>query len=245
MKFLENDYNYYYEKQQKGIYLLLTIKGLNHQVNDGVGKRRILSNLKLELEQGECIALMGDSGCGKTTLLNLISGLEPLQQGELQVAGLSFDNASEAELSKLRKQSIGIIFQHFNLLSSLNVRDNIEFSARLAGHPDLALCQTLATELGINQLLDKLPATLSGGEMQRVAIARALAARPKLLLADEPTGDLDEKNSERVIEQLLNMTKLHQTTLLMVTHSERIARQMDKIYRLSDGQLERLSHEPG
>lgn len=224
--------------------MLLTIDGLNHQVSDGGVKRRVLSNLKLELEQGECIALMGDSGCGKTTLLNLIAGLEPLQQGEILVAGLSLMGASEAELSKLRKQRIGIIFQQFNLLSSLKVSDNIEFSARLAGRHDHALCQTLATDLGINQLLNKLPATLSGGEMQRVAIARVLAARPQLLLADEPTGDLDEKNSERVIQQLLSVAKFHQTALLMVTHSERVARQMDKIYRFSGGQLERLSHEP-
>ena len=223
--------------------MLLTIKGLNHQICDGDDKRRVLSNLWLELDQGECIALMGDSGCGKTTLLNLIAGLEPLQDGELLVAGLSLNGASEPELSKLRKQHIGIIFQQFNLLSSLKVKDNIEFSARLAGRHDPTLCDTLATELGINPLLDKLPATLSGGEMQRVAIARALAARPQLLLADEPTGDLDERNSERVVEQLLSVAKVHQTALLMVTHSERAARQMDKIYRLSDGQLVSLTDE--
>lgn len=225
--------------------MLLTINRLNHRICDGDDRRLVLSDLQLELEQGECIALMGDSGCGKTTLLNLISGLEPLQRGEIEVAGLSLNGASEAQLSKLRKLHIGIVFQQFNLLSSLKVIDNIEFSARLASRFDPALCQRLARELGIKSLLDKLPATLSGGEMQRVAIARALAARPRLLLADEPTGDLDEKNSERVIELLLAVVKSHQTALLMVTHSESVARRMDKIYRLSDGQLARLSHERG
>lgn len=223
---------------------MLTIKGLNHWVSDGGGKRQVLSNLELVLEPGECIALMGDSGCGKTTLINLIAGLEPIQQGTIEVASLSLNGATEGQLSKLRKQKISIIFQQFNLLASLEVKDNIEFSARLAGRPDSGLCHALANELGITSLLDKLPATLSGGEMQRVAIARALAASPELLLADEPTGDLDEQNSKRVIEQLLKLAKSNQTALLMVTHSKRIAQKMDHIYRLSDGHLVRLSHEP-
>jgi putative ABC transport system ATP-binding protein len=225
--------------------VLLTIKGLCHSINDGSDKRQVLSNLALELAPGQCIALMGDSGCGKTTLLNLIAGLEPLQQGTLEVAGLSLAAASESQLSLLRKQHLGIIFQQFNLLSSLNVRDNIEFSARLAGRHDPELSQTLAVELGIKHLLKKLPATLSGGEMQRVAIARALAARPQLLLADEPTGDLDQHNSDLVVKQLLKVTKLHHTALLMVTHSERVAAQMDQTYRLNDGQLTKLSHHVG
>ncbi|KGJ95716.1 Molybdate-transporting ATPase [Thalassotalea sp. ND16A] len=205
--------------------------------------RRLLSELALELAQGECIALMGDSGCGKTTLLNLIAGLEPMQQGKIQVAGFSFNGASEAQLSKLRKQHLGIIFQQFNLLSSLTVRDNIEFSARLANRFDANLCLRLATELGIKPLFDRLPATLSGGEMQRVAIARALAARPKLLLADEPTGDLDDNNSIKVVTQLLRLANFQQVGLLLVTHSKRVARRMDKIYRLSEGKLTLLTDE--
>lgn len=224
---------------------MLTIKGLSHWVSDGGGKRQVFSDLELTLKPGECIALMGDSGCGKTTLINLIAGLEPIQQGEITVAGLSLNGASEIQLSKLRKQRLSIIYQQFNLLASLAVKDNIEFSARLAGRPDPTLCHTLATELGINPLLDKLPAILSGGEVQRVAIARALAASPELLLADEPTGELDEQNSDRVIEQLLKLAKSNQTALLVVTHSKRVARKLDHIYRLSNGHLVRLNHELG
>jgi len=142
----------------------------------------------------------------------------------------------------LRKQQLGIIFQQFNLLSSLKVSDNVEFSARLANRLEPSVSKRLMKELGIYHLLDKYPNTLSGGEMQRVAIARALTAQPQLLLADEPTGDLDERNSDLVVEQLINLVKSQHTALLMVTHSEHVAQKMDKVYRLSDGKLEPVVH---
>lgn len=217
--------------------LPLIIKSLSHLISDGDIERHLLTNLSLSVAQGECIALMGDSGSGKTTLLNLIAGLEPIQQGDIKIADISLAQASEKQLAKLRKQHIGIIFQQFNLLSSLSVQDNIEFSAKLAGNFDVKLGLALATELGISTLLKKYPATLSGGEMQRVAIARALNARPYLLLADEPTGNLDENNSEHVVEQLVKLAKSNNTALLMVTHSADVARRMDKTYRLADGKL--------
>jgi len=180
---------------------------------------------------------MGDSGSGKTTLLNLIAGLEPIQAGTIKVADLSLYKASDKQLSELRKTQLGIIFQQFNLLTSLSVQDNIEFSAKLSGRFDQARGIALAEELGISALLKKYPATLSGGEMQRVAIARALNAWPKLLLADEPTGNLDENNSDHVVEQLVSLAKSNNTALLMVTHSAEVAKRMDKIYRLADGSL--------
>jgi len=217
--------------------LSLTIASLSHQIVDGDQKRNILDNLSLSVNQGECIALMGDSGSGKTTLLNLIAGLEPIQAGTIKVADLSLYKASDKQLSELRKTQLGIIFQQFNLLTSLSVQDNIEFSAKLSGRFDQARGIALAEELGISALLNKYPATLSGGEMQRVAIARALNARPKLLLADEPTGNLDENNSEHVVEQLVSLAKSNNTALLMVTHSAEVAKRMDKIYRLADGSL--------
>lgn len=215
----------------------LHITKLNHQITDGDVQRYLFSNLSLAVEQGECVALMGDSGSGKTTLLNLISGLEPIQQGEISIAGSLLSNASDKQLSQLRKSHIGIIFQQFNLLSSLSVQDNIEFSAKLSGKFDEKNGVELADELGLSSLLHKFPATLSGGEMQRVAIARALNAQPKLLLADEPTGNLDASNSDHVVEQLVNLVKSKNTALLMVTHSEDVAKKMDKIYRLADGML--------
>jgi putative ABC transport system ATP-binding protein len=180
---------------------------------------------------------MGDSGSGKTTLLNLIAGLEPIQQGDITIADLNLAQATEKKCCELRKKYLGIVFQQYNLLSSLTVRDNIEFSARLAGRYRPSLCITLAKQLDIYPLLSNYPDTLSGGEMQRVAIARALSAQPKLLLADEPTGNLDENNSARVVELLAKLAKSHDAALVVVTHSARVAAKMDKIYRLANGRL--------
>lgn len=215
----------------------LIIESLNHQITDGDSYRQLLSDISLSVSQGECIALMGDSGSGKTTLINLIAGLEPIQRGSIRIADLQLAKATEKKLSELRKKHLSIIFQQYNLLSNLSVQDNIEFSARLAGRYNASLCTTLAKQLDIHHLLDNYPATLSGGEMQRVAIARALSAQPKLLLADEPTGNLDEKNSACVVELLVKLAKQHSTTLFMVTHSANLAQRMDKIYRLANGQL--------
>ncbi|MFT5759952.1 MAG: putative ABC transport system ATP-binding protein [Alteromonadaceae bacterium] len=215
----------------------LKIASLNHQIVDGNNHRHLLANLTLSVMPGECIALMGESGSGKTTLLNLIAGLEPIQEGCIEVAGLSLTQSTDKKLSELRKNHIGIIFQQFNLLSSLSVQDNIEFSAKLSGRFDREHGLALSAELGITSLLHKFPATLSGGEMQRVAIARALNARPNLLLADEPTGNLDENNSVHVVEQLIKLAKSNNTALLMVTHSANVACRMDKTYHLVDGTL--------
>lgn len=215
----------------------LTLCSLSHQIHDGASARTLFNNLTFTVQAGQCIALMGDSGSGKTTLLNLIAGLEPIQSGDILVDQESLARASEKALSAMRKSHIGIIFQQFNLLSSLTVRDNIEFSAKLSGRYDQAHGLSLAQSLGITSLLDKYPGTLSGGEMQRVAIARALNNRPKLLLADEPTGNLDENNSSHVVEQLVQLAKLNNAALLMVTHSASVARKMDQVYRLSGGDI--------
>ena len=215
----------------------LKIESLNHQIVDGDNQRHLLENLSLSVSPGECVALMGESGSGKTTLLNLIAGLEPIQKGCIEVAGLSLSQSTDKQLSALRKKHIGIIFQSFNLLNSLSVQDNIEFSAKLSGRYDHEHGLALADELGLTSLLNKYPATLSGGEMQRVAIARALNARPYLLLADEPTGNLDENNSNHVVDQLVKLAKSNNTALLMVTHSADVACRMDKTYRLVDGNL--------
>jgi putative ABC transport system ATP-binding protein len=215
----------------------LIIESLNHQIIDGNKTRNLLSNIDLSVSQGECVALMGDSGSGKTTLLNLIAGLEPIQQGSIKVADLQLGPATEKALSELRKKQIGIIFQQYNLLSSLSVRDNIEFSARLAGRYDPLICNKLVNQLDIFSLLDHYPATLSGGEMQRVAIARALCAQPHLLLADEPTGNLDEHNGACVVTLLVELAKRHNSALLLVTHSVNVAQKMDKIYHLAKGKL--------
>ena len=219
----------------------LIIESLSHHITDGDRRRDLFNDLSLSIVQGECIALMGNSGSGKTTLLNLIAGLEPIQQGNIQVETLSLAQANDKQLAQLRKTHIGIIFQQFNLLSSLSVQENIEFSAKLSARFDRQHGLDLAKKLGIDLLLKQYPATLSGGEMQRVAIARALNARPSVLLADEPTGNLDDNNSQQVVEQLIKLAKINHTALLVVTHNPEIARRMDKTYRLSEGKLSLLT----
>jgi putative ABC transport system ATP-binding protein len=224
-------------------YMTLKITNLSHEINDGCEQRQLLNQLSLRINPGQTVALMGDSGCGKTTLLNLIAGLESIQQGDITIDEISLKQLTEKKLSALRKNTLGIIFQQFNLLSGINVQDNIVFSAKLANRFQPRLISTLTETLAISHLLKQMPATLSGGEMQRVAIARALAAQPKLLLADEPTGNLDEKNGNTVVELLATLAKQQNTALLVVTHSMNVARHMDTILRLSDGLLSDITTE--
>ncbi|WP_042144817.1 MULTISPECIES: ABC transporter ATP-binding protein [unclassified Pseudoalteromonas] len=219
---------------------MLDIKNLNHSVNDGTNEREILSDINLKLAQGQSLALMGDSGSGKTSLLNLICALEPIQQGDIYLSNTNIKNLSDKKLSLIRKNELGIIFQQFNLLTGLNVKDNIAFSAKLANKFDQQHITKLTESLSIDHLLEKYPATLSGGEIQRVAIARALAAKPKLLLADEPTGNLDIKNSNIVVDLLVNLAKTYNTALLVVTHSQQVAQKMDVMYCLVSGKLSQV-----
>ncbi len=224
--------------------MTLKIENLSHTIDDGTTERVILKQLSLTLTAGETVALMGDSGCGKTTLLNLISGLEPIKQGDIIIAGTLLNGLRNKQLSDIRKNKLAIIFQQFNLLTGLNVKANIEFSAKLAHRLNTGVINHLISELGLTDLLNHMPATLSGGEMQRVAIARALAVQPKLLLADEPTGNLDAHNSHKVVALLANLAKKQNTALLMVTHSNQVAQQMDRIYQLSNGQLTAIDKIP-
>jgi putative ABC transport system ATP-binding protein len=219
---------------------MLDIKNINHYVDDGTHKREILSDINLKLEYGKSLALMGDSGSGKTSLLNLICALEPIQQGDIYLSGINIKNLPDKKLSLIRKNDLGIIFQQFNLLTGLNVKDNIAFSAKLANKFDQHHISKLTESLSIEHLLEKYPATLSGGEIQRVAIARALAAKPKLLLADEPTGNLDIKNSNSVVDLLVDLAKSYNTALLVVTHSQQVANKMDNIFRLAGGKLSQI-----
>lgn len=221
--------------------MALEIKNLKHLVDDGTHGREILCDINLKLDQGESLALMGDSGSGKTTLLNLICGLEPIQCGDIHIGNINIKNAADKKISLIRKNDLGIIFQQFNLLTGLNIRDNIAFSAKLANKFDHEHNERLTKNLGLAHLLNKFPATLSGGEIQRVAIARALAAKPKLLLADEPTGNLDLKNSNTVVDLLASLAKTYNTALLIVTHSQQVAQRMDKVYRLVGGQLTQVN----
>ena len=201
------------------------------------GPVEVLRGVDLSLAEGETLALTGESGSGKSTLLHIAGGLELAARGSVRVVGQDVTAMTETERAAMRCRQTAVIFQQFNLIPSLKVADNIAFQARLAGREDPEQIAALAKELGLEAQLQKYPEALSGGQQQRVAIARAVAARPRLLLADEPTGNLDEATAAEVLEQLLALVASTKASLLLVTHSPAIAARMDRRLHLSGGRL--------
>ncbi|MCL4152702.1 UNVERIFIED_CONTAM: hypothetical protein GTU68_041063 [Idotea baltica] len=191
----------------------------------------------MTVSAGDTLALTGESGSGKSTLLHLIGGLDTAGAGTITLSGQEITAMDDAGRAALRRNSIGIIFQQFNLIPSLNVEANIAFQARLAGVYDAQEASDLAARLGLSAHQTKYPDQLSGGQQQRVAIARALAAKPKLILADEPTGNLDEATAADVMTQMLELVSQTGAALVMVTHSLRLANQMSRQLHLRQGML--------
>ncbi|SEI19584.1 ABC transporter ATP-binding protein [Pseudomonas asplenii] len=216
---------------------MLRIRGLSKAYATAQGPLAVLQGVDLALEQGASLALMGESGSGKSTLLHLVAGLDHADSGAIEVAGRDLCQMSEVQLAAWRRQEIGLIFQQFNLIPSLTVADNLAFQARLAGRHDRRWEAQLVERLGLGQTLSRYPEQLSGGQQQRVALGRALAARPPLILADEPTGSLDESTSDEVLDVLLELLADNATSLLMVTHSERMASRLQRRIRLHNGRL--------
>ncbi|WP_028111742.1 ABC transporter ATP-binding protein [Ferrimonas kyonanensis] len=212
-----------------------------HQVNlyrtQGRSQRQILDHCDLEVASGERLAIMGESGAGKSTLLHLIAGLEHPDSGHIQVDGDTLEGRTPAQLCQYRKR-IGLVFQQFNLLPTLTVADNVLFQHRLnALNNERAVKDTIAAPLGLMPLWDLYPDQLSGGEQQRVAIARALAHQPTLILADEPTGNLDEQTGDEVMTLFAQLTRQLGQTLVMVTHSSRVAATLERTLHLRQGRL--------
>ena len=201
------------------------------------GPIAVLSGIDLDVAAGETVALTGESGSGKSTLLHILAGLEPADGGEVRIAGQPLGEMTESGRARVRRESLGIVFQQFNLIPSLTVAQNLTFQARLAGREDTGLAQRLAEALGIADQLDKYPEDLSGGQQQRVAIGRALAAAPRILLADEPTGNLDEDTADRVFALMRDLARESGAALLVATHSERLAAQTSRRLHLSRGRL--------
>ena len=199
------------------------------------GEVTILDGVSLSLAAGEAVALTGESGSGKSTLLHMIAGLEPVDSGKISIGSKDLAQLTESERAHLRRDNIGIIFQQFNLIPSLNIAQNLSFQARLTGK-DVDI-NALATSLGLQDHLSKYPEQLSGGQQQMVAIGRAVASAPKLILADEPTGNLDETTSDAVFDLLLATARDRNAALLIVTHSVRLAARADRRLHLSRGQL--------
>lgn len=204
---------------------------------DGKETHRVLEDVNFTLARGASIALTGASGSGKSTLLNVIAGFEPLSGGELWLDGENTATWKDAQWSRFRYQKLGVIFQQFNLLTPLNVKQNIAFPLHLNQQKWNEWCDYLVETLGISPLLDRHVSALSGGQQQRVAIARALAHKPKLLLADEPTGNLDQKAGLEVMKLLSEITAQGNTSVLLVTHSPECAAFMQTHLRLNNGNL--------
>lgn len=216
---------------------MLEVTGVSKHYDMEHGAVPVLTDATFRVEAGESVAITGESGSGKSTLLHILAALMPPDEGAISVAGTPLAALNERAADRYRRETLGMVFQKFNLIDCLCARDNICFPARLVGNVDEAYITQLTEELGLAALLSKLPQDLSGGEQQRVAIARALAHRPKLLLADEPTGNLDDRNSDVVSKLLFSLAKQHDIALVMVTHSRALAAQADRQLHLKDGCL--------
>jgi putative ABC transport system ATP-binding protein len=223
---------------------MIQVSGLVKQITDGHSHKSILDKLDFHLEAKQSVAISGDSGSGKSTLLNIIAALDHADKGVVKVAGLTLSSMSEIQADLFRKKHLGIVFQQFNLIDCLSVWDNITFPARLNGLPIGQYHNDLLEQLGLSSHKDKLPVNLSGGEQQRVAIARALSHQPSLVLADEPTGNLDDNNSQRVSELLFGLCNKLGLTLAVVTHSPKVAAFADTRLILQQGRLHTLPNQP-
>ena len=217
--------------------MLLDIHDLRKAFPGAEGPVPVLSGVSLSLQRGETLALTGESGSGKSTLLHLVGGLEPPDAGKIRIDGTDIAALPDSGRARLRRETVGLIFQQFNLIPSLDAAANIAFQARLAGRHDAAWCAALADRLGLGAHLAKYPEELSGGQQQRVAIGRTLAPRPALVLADEPTGNLDRASGDAVLDLMLDLVAQTGAGLMMVTHSERLAARMDRRLHLVGGRL--------
>jgi putative ABC transport system ATP-binding protein len=220
---------------------MLDIDNLEKRYRSGTRDQLVFDGLSLQVGAGEMVALLGASGSGKTTLLNLISGIDMPDGGEVHLDGISVHGLGEPARTLLRRRRIGFVFQFFNLIPTLTVGENVALPLELLGESDASAARrsdALLEQVGLAGMHKRYPETLSGGEQQRAAIARALAHRPDLLLADEPTGNLDEDTGTRIIQLLTDLARGEGTTMLLVTHSDNVARAADRVLRLQHGRLQ-------
>ncbi len=218
----------------------IRIRNLCRRYEEGGKWHVVLDKLSADFSKGECVALRGRSGSGKSTLLNLISGIDAPDQGRVEVAGLNITNMSERDRTLFRREHIGFVYQAFNLVSTLSVSDNIRLVLELNGIAEPEASDRIRDLLNAVELADRagsFPDVLSGGEQQRVAIARALVHQPSLLLADEPTGNLDDKTAQGVLQLLDRLVRQTGGTMIVATHSATVASYCDRVLELHDGAL--------
>jgi putative ABC transport system ATP-binding protein len=215
--------------------IVLSVRNLTKTYRAAGEQIEVLRGVNLSVAAGERVALTGESGSGKSTLLHLVAGLDRADGGEIRLADTALSGLTDAGRAALRRERLGLVFQQFNLIPSLNVADNLVFQSRIAGRHDAAWHSELVERLGLGHLLKRYPEQLSGGQQQRVAIGRALAVKPLLLLADEPTGNLDETTADDVLALARDLVAQTGCGFLMVTHSARLAATLDRQVNLHAG----------
>ena len=220
---------------------ILEIKSINKNFQHKNGIIKIFKNVTLNIKKGDLVALVGPSGSGKSTLLGLLAGMDMATAGQIWIDGEPLADLNEDQRANLRAEKVGFVFQSFQLLPSLTALENVMLPLELAGVAGAAdTAARFLTEVGLENRLEHYPTTLSGGEQQRVAIARAFAREPRILFADEPTGNLDTRTGERVIELLFTLNAISRTTLVLVTHDEQLAKRCDLRFGMVAGELQPL-----
>lgn len=223
---------------------MIVIRHLSRSFNEGAGAHRVLAGAEARFHPGEVVAIVGRSGSGKSTLLNLISGIDQPDGGEVEIGGRIVTSMREPERTLFRRSHLGFVYQFFNLLPTLNVEENVRIALELNGIRGAAARRgsgEMLAEVGLADRLHSAVDRLSGGEQQRVAIARALVNAPAVVLADEPTGNLDEATAAQVLRALLSLTRSRQAILIVVTHDPAVARSADRVLELREGKL--LAHD--
>lgn len=217
---------------------MVTVHQLKKYFGRGQNQVKALDGIDLTIEKGKFTAIIGSSGSGKTTLLNMIGGLDIPTEGEVIVDGVSLSGLKEKQLAVYRRSKVGFVYQNFLLMPSMTIQENILFPLKLAGAaPDMDYLNNILKLLQIDRWISTYPYELSGGEQQRVAIARALITRPAILLADEPTGNLDSQSGQNVLGLLKASVKAYRQTLIMITHNQEIAQLADRVVRIEDGRI--------
>ncbi len=219
--------------------MFIDIEGIEKSFGVGENRFKVLKGISFQAEKGEMVVLLGPSGSGKSTLLNIIGGIDTLDSGRVGIDGEYIENMSERERIAYRRKNLGYVFQSYNLIPNLTVRENIEVGSYLSKkHLDI---EELLFVLGLKKHEDKIPAQLSGGQQQRTSIGRAIIKNPNLLLCDEPTGALDSDTSKQILELIEKVKDKYNTSIIMVTHNESIAKMADTIIRLKDGAIVSIS----
>ncbi len=227
---------------------IITTRNLHKIFLMGDEKVHALNDVNLEIYKQEFIAILGTSGSGKSTLLNMLAGLEKPTKGEIDIGGIRLDQLNERQLTMFRQKNIGFVFQSYHLIPTLTALENVSLGLIFKGVPHAereAMAKEMLIKVGLKQRMRHKPSELSGGQQQRVSIARAFVDKPRIVFADEPTGNLDTRTSKEVMELIMDMAQTYKQTLVMVTHDPQTAAFADRVFHITDGKLEKIVHQKG